>query len=117
MRMRVIRDYTYGGGAPIELLAGDRVTLGERTDPDGDNPNWIRCLSHRTGVTGWVAADVLSVADGVGVAVCDYSAKEIAVLAGDVVEAARELNGWYWCVREGDCEEGWVEKTNLEGLV
>ena len=113
MRMEVINDYVFDNPNPIELIIGDTVRLGEKTDPNGPYPNWIFCTSERTGRTGWVAENILSIKDGAGVAAQDYTAKEMSVAAGEIVDAMYELNGWYWCARVKDADEGWVAKDNL----
>ncbi len=98
---------------PIELLKGETVQLGEISDPNGEYPNWVFCTSNRTGKTGWVAVDVLSMENGVGKVLQDYTSKEMTVAKGDIVDAIFELNGWYWCSRSSDGETGWVAKNNL----
>lgn len=113
MTQEVIHDYVYDNLNPIELNVGDPVKLGETTDPNGPYPHWIFCTSDRTGQTGWVAMHILSITGDTGVSTQNYSAKEMTVSAGDVVDTVYELNGWYWCVRRKDSEEGWIAKNNL----
>jgi plastocyanin len=110
MLKTVTTDYVFDNPAPIELSVGDTVTLGERTAPDSEFPNWIYCESHKTGKKGWVAEEYLTIDGDIGTSKCDYTAKEMTVSVGDVVRVVYELNGWYWCERERDGESGWVDK-------
>ena len=112
--MQVTENYTFDNLAPIELLVGDTVQLGEMTDPSGPYPNWIHCVLPRTGRKGWVATDILEINGDSGKAICNYTAKEMTVLIGDIVDTQYELNGWYWCIRQHDSEQGWIDKKILE---
>lgn len=114
MLMEVIENYTFNNPAPIELNVGDIVQLGEKTDPNGDYPNWIHCVLPRTERKGWVAINVLLINGNIGTATQDYTAKEMTVAVGDIVDAKYELNGWYWCVRQSDSENGWIDKKILK---
>ena len=112
MRMKVVADYQYMGQI-IELLAGDTVQLGERSDSNGPYPDWIHCTSDRSGKTGWVAVGILTRDGDSAVVNEDYTSEEMTVTAGDIVETIYELNGWYWCKRPADGKEAWVDKGNL----
>ncbi len=114
MLMQVIVDYTNENLNPIELIKGDTVQLGELSNPNGPYPNWIFCTSQRTKQYGWVAVNALSIDGDVGVAIEDYTAKEMSIAVGDIVDTIYELNGWYWCIRLNGSEFGWIAKENLE---
>jgi len=116
MHMTVIRDYKYTGQI-IELDVGDTVQLGERTDSNGQYPDWIHCRSDKTGKTGWVAIRVLSMQDNTAVVKESYTSEEMTVMAGDIVDTIYELNGWFWCKRLSDLKEAWVDKSNLAKMV
>ena len=112
MRMTVINDYQYNGQI-IELLAGDMVQLGDRTDSNGSYPNWIHCKSDRTGKTGWVAAEILEIEGSMAILKEGYTSEEMTVSKGDIIDTIYEQNGWYWCRRVSDLKEAWVDKGNL----
>lgn len=116
MLMEVKNDYRYNGQI-IELQIGDKVQLGEKTDPNGSYPNWIHCTSMRTGKTGWVAAGILALnGDDTAIVEKTYTSEEMSVSSGDTVEITYELNGWYWCKRVSDSKEAWIDKNNLKAL-
>jgi hypothetical protein len=37
----------------------------------------------------------------------------LSVKKGDIVKGDKELNGWIWCVKLNDIEEGWLPKENI----
>jgi len=117
MLFEVLSDYMNDDPDPIELTIGDTVSVCEESDPNGPYPNWIFCVSDKSGRKGWVAKHVLSIKDGTGLALENYTSKEMAVIAGDKVEAVNELNGWFWCIRKADDETGWVAVDNLKHIV
>jgi hypothetical protein len=112
--MQVTENYVFDNNAPIELCAGDAVRLGELTDSNSDYPNWIHCESLKTGRKGWVAVDFLTINGDIGIATRDYTAKEMTVSVGDIVDTKYELNGWYWSVRQSDSESGWIDKKMVK---
>lgn len=109
----VIKEYENSNGNPIELKAGDEVRIGVKFEDDGTWPNWIHCVSKSTGKSGWTPVQILQINGKSGVAVTDYTAKEMTVTAGDVVTGYQELNGWLWCVRQSDGQSGWVPANRL----
>lgn len=52
--------------------------------------------------------------DITGFALEDYTAKELNVEQNEHVIGLRETNGWIWCIRTLDSDEGWLPKENLE---
>jgi len=113
MRMEVINDYKYNGQI-IELQIGDTVQLGEVSDSNGPYPNWIYCKSDKTGKSGWVTAEILTINENTAWINDNYTSEEMTVSAGDIVDTIYELNGWYWCKRVSDSKEAWVDKSNLK---
>lgn len=109
----VTQEYENSNTDPIELKAGDVVNLGEEFKDDDMWPNWIKCVSRKTGKSGWTPIQILQFDGETGTAVTDYTAKEMTVAVGDMVNGDNELNGWLWCVRESDGQSGWVPKKCL----
>lgn len=109
----VIREYENSNTNPIELKAGDEVSLGEEFKDDEMWPNWIHCVSKRTGKRGWTPIQILQIDGGTGIATAEYTAKEMTVAVGEVVSGYQELNGWRWCVRDSDGQSGWVPQNCL----
>ncbi len=102
---RVVRaPWTASQKHPIVVSEGDRVTVGRRDDEWTDY-RW--CVAE-TGETSWLPVSILEIReDGTGVALRDYSAAELTVGAGDVVEVEERIAGWSWCVTESG-RAGWV---------
>lgn len=112
----VIQKYENSNAAPIELILGDVVLLGEEFKDDEMWPNWINCVSIRTGKSGWTPIQILQIDGETGVATTDYTAKEMTVSVGDMLNGHNELNGWIWCVRESDGQSGWVPEKCLKQI-
>lgn len=110
----VTHKYESSNADPIELTAGDAVRIGEEFKGDENWPNWVNCVSLKTGKRGWTPIQILQVDGETGVATTDYTAKEMTVSVGDVVTGHNELNGWIWCVRGFDGQSGWVPKSCLK---
>src|SRR4030095_9981634 len=105
----VVRDYVAQYSDPIAMLTGDEVILGER---DTENVDWIWC-THPDGRSGWVHESFLSIDGGVGRALRDYSARELTVVMGEVIELGEEHSGW---VRATNSlrESGWLPADHLK---
>ena len=88
---------------PIVAAKGEMVTV-DRADPDW--PGWLWCTT-RQGKSGWVSARVLRRVGSEAVLLDDFSALELTVDVGEVVQGSRVLDGWVWC-RKHDGGEGWV---------
>ena len=99
---------------PIAFEAGAVLTVGERSEGSQGWVDWFLC-SLPGQEDGWVPLQVLEFIDEkTAVAREPYSARELDVDVGDVLEAARTLNGWAWCVRLGDSASGWVPLNNVQ---
>jgi len=94
---------------PVELVAGDRVTLGKQ---DSEYPGWIWATSTRTGKSGWVPEIYLKVDNDLGIAQRVYTAREIAGEEGEIVRVLEELLGWSW-VEAPDGRQGWMPGGHL----
>jgi hypothetical protein len=113
MKMRVIQDHVSNYPNPITLEQGATVTLGETYNGPEDWDNWVLCHTLDQSNKGWVPEQLLVRDEGFGYLLEDYTAKELNVEKGAVVEWIRELNGWIWCVDLVTEEIGWLPKNNL----
>ena len=112
-RYRVIKSYTDDPGDPIELKANEEVDVLERSDPDGDWPNWVLC--RRGEMTGWVPEQVLRSESQKTICTEDYTAREHALEVGEILESGKELNGWIWSRKEGNENTfAWAPLNHLE---
>lgn len=106
---RVRRAYARAYEDPIRFKAGDPLTL---LRWDDEYPGWVWCR-HPSGLEGWVHEQFLVVDGTTGLAVRAYSALELSVREGEVVEGVEEVGGWIWCVNAHG-EAGWVPADHLE---
>ena len=99
---------------PITLEAGTRLTVGERSEGSQGWVDWFLCSTPGQ-EDGWVPLQVLEFVDEkTAVARESYTARELDVDVGDVLESSRTLNGWAWCVRVSDEASGWVPLKNVQ---
>lgn len=109
----VTEEYINSNENPIELKSGDYVKVGEKSDESGPWANWIYCTSNSTGKSGWTPVQILKIQGESAIAITDYTAMEMTVVVGDIVESDHELNGWLWCTRKSDRQSGWVPRSVL----
>ncbi len=99
---------------PITFQAGTRLTVGERFEGSQGWVDWFLCSTPGE-EDGWVPLQVLEFIDEkTAVARESYTARELDVDVGDVLESTRTLNGWVWCVRVRDAASGWVPLNNVQ---
>jgi hypothetical protein len=90
--------------APIRVVAGDQVEVGER---DTDWPEFVFVTAEHG--AGWVPARHLSTDSGHATVIEPYETTELPVQPGQVVQVLEEdlESGWVWC-RDDSRREGWV---------
>ncbi len=93
----------------IQIRAGERVTVGERSH-EWPAFVFITCALGQ----GWVPARHLSGEEGVATVEADYDTTELPVADGQTVEvlAGDDASGWWWCRSEAG-DEGWVPRSAL----
>ncbi|MDR1430400.1 MAG: hypothetical protein LBI85_08940, partial [Spirochaetaceae bacterium] len=65
---------------------------------------------------GWVPEQIIEYKDDYGIIIEDYSAKELDIETGTIVEGIKELNDWIWLKNKITNETGWVPKNKLKEL-
>jgi len=102
---------------PITLTMGEKVTIGEDPDPEM-NPdtwiNWAYCIKEDGSNAGFVPEQIIKKDGNYGIILEDYSAKEMNVKKGEIVEKIKELNGWLLAKNKATGETGWIPLENLE---
>jgi len=109
---------------PIKLEKGEIVILGEKSEEtigetqyDENWPNWIFCSKIDGSNKGWVPDQVIQQRENNhGNVIEDYSAKELDIDKGTIVEGIKELNGWLWLKNKSTNEIGWVPMDKLKKL-
>ena len=105
----VVRDYHAQYSHPIAMQAGDRIQIGRR---DEDYQGWIWC-THSDGRSGWVPESLVSIDGNDGRAQCDYTAKELSAVTGEVLELGEAHSGWIWATNSRG-ESGWLPIDHLK---
>jgi hypothetical protein len=106
--LRVAKDYTPQYPDPITVRAGDLVRVG---GDDPEFPGWRWCTGP-DGREGWVPEPFLQHADGEAIMLRDYTAKELAVRAGDEVSLGEAMHGWVWAT-DAVGHSGWIPQSCL----
>jgi len=110
-RYQVVHSHFSNYPDPIVLAKGDTVLYGRE---DTEFPNWIFCEAIHSQKRGWVPQQILSSPDAnqISTILTDYSAYELTVTPGMIVEQEYELNEWS-LVHTTDGEKGWVPNKVL----
>ena len=89
---------------PVQFSPGERLVLGKR---DEEYTGWI-WVTTASGLQGWAPEVVIRREHGdTGIALEDYTARELNTVHGERVHCLRELSGWLW-VENADGRTGWI---------
>jgi hypothetical protein len=113
MKFEVIEEHKPSNANPIQVRKGEKVKLGRKSDEEDGWSNWIYCYSSKCNSEGWIPVQIIQIENEYGIIIDDYSAIELEVSKGDMVDGELELNGWLWCSRLNDFESGWLPKEKL----
>ncbi len=108
---RAIADYEAAYPHPIAIAAGERLVVGRR---DQEWPSFVWCTNCE-GRAGWVPESYLGRQGDVGVARCDYTARELTVSAGQLLTVERAEGGWVWATDQAG-QSGWVPEKVLAAV-
>lgn len=111
MRQRyvVTADYACAYPEPLSASKGDRLAVHQR---DSEWPGWIWC-TRADGAGGWVPQAWVQVhADRSCTLLRDYTARELTVESGELLDALLTESGWAW-VANSTGQSGWVPLANL----
>lgn len=101
---------------PINLIKGSPLYIGEKYAGSEDWDNWYLCSTPGQ-EAGWVPGQLIEwTSHTTGKAKEAYSAKELDVNPGEIIWGSIVLNGWIWCVRQSQTEEGWVPLKNIRKI-
>ena len=101
---------------PITLTIGEKVIIGEEHEvTESENwENWIYCTKVDNSNAGWVPKQII---DNESERILrDYSAKELTVEEGVILEGIEELNGWLLSKNKSTDEVGWVPMDNVKPM-
>lgn len=110
MQLPVRRAYAVQYPDPIDLAAGAAVTVVRRDD---EFTRWVWCRAV-DGREGWVPETILSsTTPGPATVSEPYSARELPLQAGAVVDLLKEFDGFAFG-RRGDGQLGWFPLSILD---
>jgi len=105
---------------PITLKQGEKIIVGKTSEETaGETPydenwtNWIFCTKPDKSNEGWVPKQIVNIENDFGIITEDYSAKELDVDEGTIVEGIKELNGWLLSKNSETNEIGWIPLDKL----
>jgi hypothetical protein len=101
---------------PMVLKCNEKVSLGEEYNANGDWPNWIYCTKPDGSNKGYVPKQIIKRENDYGIIMEDYSANELNVKEGDIIEEIKELNGWKWSRNINTNEIGWIPVKKVKLL-
>lgn len=113
MKFQVIEEHKSNNPKPIMIKKEEIIKIGKRYDVEDGWSNWIYCYSIDGYTEGWTPEQIIKIEGEYGVVLEDYSAKELNVGKGDIVDGYEELNGWIWCSKSYKAEEGWLPKEKI----
>lgn len=113
MNYIVIESYQSNYPYPIIIKKGMKVIVGDKYNGEENWDNWRYCSTLDNETQGWVPEQLLVIENEYGILLEDYTAKELNVEKGEIVKGIKELNGWLWCIRLLDKDEGWLPKEKL----
>lgn len=113
MEFEIIEQHKSNNLTPLIIRKGTRVKIVKRSDGAESWPNWIYCYSLDGISEGWTPKQIIQIENEYGIVLEDYSAKELDVKRGDIVQGNVELNGWFWCSKLNKSEEGWLPKEKI----
>jgi len=97
------------------LKAGEKVIVGEEfcgKENEENWINWIYCKKIDDTSEGWVPKQIIEYDNGI--ILQDYSAKELNVEKGMMIEGIEELNGWLWSRIKSTGETGWIPMEKIK---
>ena len=113
MEYIIIEDHRTEFPNPISLKRGEGVIIREESSETW--PNWVSCMKMDGSNTGWVPKQIIAYKNKAkGTITEDYSAKELDIDKGTIVEGIKELNGWLLSRNTINDEIGWVPLEKMK---
>lgn len=112
MRYIVIENHRTEFPDPIALKKGEIVIIwGEKSL---NWSKWTFCTKMDGSNKGWVPEQIIKLENNCGIITEDYSAKELNIDRGTIVELIKRLNGWIWVKNTITDEIGWIPECKAE---
>lgn len=114
-RYKTIKEYKTEFENPISVSKGEEVVCLQRSDPNGDWPNWVLCKTSDN--EGWIPEQIIEHKNNKYMVVEDYNAREFNLDIGDILIEEKMLNGWIWGYKEGDTSHfAWAPLNCIERI-
>lgn len=110
MRVVLLSDHVVPERAPLQVVAGELVEVGEQ------NADWSAFVFVATPRgSGWVPRRHIDITGSKGIVRVDYDTTELACSRGEHVDVLHNDadSGWSWCRNSKGCE-GWVPNRLLD---
>lgn len=108
---RVLTAYQSAYPDPLRISRGERLTVQPK---ETGWKGWAWCIT-TSGKSGWVPEKYLQETGNAVIAMRDYDATELSVIAGEDLTVMNEESGWLWCENQKQ-ERGWVPAENVQWL-
>ena len=108
--LRVIADYQAPYPDPIQVNAGEKITIdrNEKTDLVG----WVWCTD-QAGKSGWVPEAYIEHQGETGIMLNDYNAIELTIHIGEILTFHKAESGFFWVTNHAG-QQGWVPASHVE---
>jgi hypothetical protein len=111
---RCIKEYRTPYSDSISFQKGEKISVGEEYDKDPAWKGWFQCQGE-LGQTAWVPISYIQIKAEYGFMLCDYDAKELDLIEGEVVRITKFVNGFGNATNQKG-EIGWVPLNHLERI-
>ena len=110
---KILKEYKAQYENPIILNVGEKVNLGEE-EKEEKWKGWVWAESNTN--KGWLPIQILEMSNDrkTGIIIEYYTAKELTVEKGDIIEKTKSLNGWTWSRNIKTENEGWIPDEVIE---
>lgn len=110
---KILKEYKTQYENPIVLNIGEKVNLGEE-EKEEKWKGWIWVESKIN--EGWIPIQILKISDDkkIGIITEFYTAQELNVKEGELIEKVKSLNGWTWSRNVKTGNEGWIPDEIIE---
>ncbi len=91
----------------LEFRYNELIEITHKQPVNTEWKDWIWC--HNSTNSGWIPKDLIEIVDeNTGKMLENYSAKELSIGAGEVVNGYKEYGGWVWSQHIETGERGWL---------
>jgi hypothetical protein len=116
MEYIVIENHKTDYPNPIIVKTGEEIIIEKEYDGDMDWSNWMFCIKIDGSNKGWIPKQIIKHKNSRNIIVEDYSARELNVEKGNIIEGIQEINGWLWSKNKETNEIGWIPIKKIASI-